>query len=253
MALTRGLEAEACPYCGEPEVADLLEVWGREFMLDTCCVGAYEAAVDELNRSERQAAAWLSSLPMSKGLWPGRGSGSLRRVVDSGAGLVLDWNLRIQQVTFRAACDFVTTHHRHSAAPVGWRFGAGVYNASDLLGVVMVGRPVARGFDPRRVVEVTRLCMADSALAWNGCSMLYGWAAREAQGRGYELIVTYVRADESAASVKAAGWVAAGEVRGRQWNSRTRPRALREAVDRMRWHRVLNSSLYGGASCLTTS
>ena len=67
---------------------------------------------------------------------------------------------------------------------------------------------MARALDCARVVEVNRLCLTTAIapeLAWNGCSQLYGWAAREARKRGFEKIITYTLESESGVSLKAAG------------------------------------------------
>ncbi|MCG7353735.1 XF1762 family protein [Roseomonas mucosa] len=84
----------------------------------------------------------------------------LRRVADTGCGqLLLDWNLQIRPVGFARVADFVRCHHAHNAAPTAWRYGAAITNGASLLGVVMVGNPVARGLMGRGTVEVNRLCI----------------------------------------------------------------------------------------------
>lgn len=107
----------------------------------------------------------------------------------------------------------------------------------------MVGNPVARGLMGRGTVEVNRLCIrrdVPRALAWNACSRLYSWAAREAEARGFERIVTYTRDDEDGGSLRAAGWVRDARVRGRSWNGRTRARTDRAPpIDKHRWSRAL--------------
>ena len=49
----------------------------------------------------------------------------------------------------------------------------------------------------------------------------------------------YTRADEPGTSLRASGWWAVARVRGRQWDTPSRRRAPREAVDRVRWERTL--------------
>lgn len=69
---------------------------------------------------------------------------------------------------------------------------------------------------------------------------MYGWAAREAETRGFERIVTYTRADEDGGSLRAAGWLQECCVRGRSWNTRTRVRTDRAPlIDKHRWSRAL--------------
>ena len=123
--------------------------------------------------------------------------------------LLLDWNPRIVTVSQARAKAFVREHHAHCPPPAGWRFGAGLCNGHELIGVVMVGRPVARRLDPARVVEVNRLCIRRDlphGLTWNACSMLYAWSAREAKARGYDRIVTYTLDSEPGTTLRAAGW-----------------------------------------------
>lgn len=106
----------------------------------------------------------------------------------------------------------------------------------DLVGVVIVGRPVSRVRDDGMTLEVTRLCTTGAS---NACSFLYGAAARAAFALGYRRIGTYIRADESGCSVAAAGWRQLGEVRGRSWNTPARPRVDKtDLVDRILFERV---------------
>lgn len=128
------LHPPRCPCCGGDLALDVHEVWDqRDFLLDACCEGAHERAVDLLNQDPRQAAELLRLLDID-GLCGHR----LRRVAeDEGAGrLVLDWRLEIRPVRYSTARDFVRQHHAHCASPPpGWKFGAGAFNGPDLIGV----------------------------------------------------------------------------------------------------------------------
>ena len=54
-------------------------------------------------------------------------------------------------MTLRDARSFVTEHHRHHRAPQGGLFAVGVCDDSEVRGVAIVGRPVARtGGHPKR-------------------------------------------------------------------------------------------------------
>jgi hypothetical protein len=231
----------ACIHCGETESVELLEVWeDRGVSVATCCEAFQEEVLYELQHPDA-ATALLRRLGIEQIT-----GHVLRRCVDDGMGhLVLDWQLRLAPIGFAAARAFVAAHHTHSRPPVGWRFGSALFNGPDMIGVAIVGRPVVRGFDPERVVEVTRLCLrrdVPEPLVWNGCSMLYGWAAREARRRGFARIVTYVREDETGASLQAAGWTNDGVAGGGQWSCRSRPRAVDPmAVRRRRWSRILRT------------
>lgn len=224
-----------CLFCNGPEHAEILEIWSpREFTMDTCCEGMHHAVNEFLAEDGKAAADWLRN----KGLDALVGHRS-RRVIDDDGHLVLDFKLEIGEVDFATAKNFVTAHHRHCKAPRGWRFGAGIKNGSELIGVVMVGRPVARMIDASRVIEVNRLCIrTDIAadLAWNACSQLYGWAAREAKKRGFEKVITYTRQDEPGTTLKAAGWTVEHTTKGRHWDAPGRPREKQgEAIGKFRW------------------
>lgn len=228
-----------CQFCGQPEVAELLEIWSaREFMIDACCEDAHHALVDFLIEEPAKAGKWVAA---QAGLSPKK---SVRRVVDNGAGqLILDWHPTLVDVTFDEACAFIARHHRHCPAPRGWRFGAGVRNGPTLIGVVTCGRPVARLIDQQRIVEANRVCVhpgVPSALVWNACSMLYGHAARQARKRGFERIITYTLASEAGTSLLAAGFEPDHLTKGRRWASPSRPRGQSTPTeDKVRWQRLL--------------
>jgi hypothetical protein len=230
---------EPCPFCGEPEILELAQAWTDHcFLLETCCETNHEAVVAEMNLDPAWATALLRRLGAEELL-----AGSLRRVADDDCDFLLDWDLVIRPVSFSAAAGFVHRHHAHCGAPTAWRFGASITNGPTLLGVVMVGNPVGRGFSGRRILEVNRLCIRRDVprpLRWNACSQLYGYAAREAERRGFERIITYTRDDEEGTSLRAAGWVLEAKVRGRSWSSRGRARRHAEApIDKTRWSRAL--------------
>jgi len=85
-----------------------------------------------------------------------------------------------------------------------WRFGVGVVNGCQLIGVATVGNPVARAFNGRGIVEVNRLCVRRdivSLLCWNAASMLYGAASRAAERAGFQSIITYTHETEDGASL----------------------------------------------------
>lgn len=223
-----------CPFCGEPEVLELFEVWGRDFMVETCCEATQDLFLESIEEVPREG--WKEICARSgvtvRGVWP-----------DSTFHLKLDFGLEFCAVTLAQAKAFVLEHHRHNAPPIGWRWGHGLMNGRDLVAVCMVGRPVARGFDPSKVVEVNRLCVRPTdppKLTWNACSMLYGAAAREAKRRGFERIVTYIREDEDGTTLKAAGWTRTARVRGRRWGCKSRPRGDKDQViDKWRYERSL--------------
>jgi hypothetical protein len=112
-------------------------------------------------------------------------------------------SLRIVPVTFRQACDFVAAHHRHHRPPRGMKFAVGVAQETELVGVAIVGRPVARHLDDGVSVEVTRTYTTGTR---NANSKLYGVSWRVARALGFQRLITYTQDGESGASLRAAGF-----------------------------------------------
>ena len=229
---------EPCMFCGGPELVELFEVWSdHNFMLKTCCEGMHEAMLYEM-QDPSDAKALLRHLQAEEIT-----GHSLRRVAETDGHLILDYNLNIQPITFSAARSFVGDHHVHNRPPAAWRFGMGTWNGDTLIGVVMVGNPVARLFNNRGILEVNRLCIRrdlDRPLVWNACSQLYGWAAREARRRGFRRIITYTREDEHATTLRAAGWTREATIRARSWHTPSRPRPNAPIpTPKVRWSRIL--------------
>ncbi len=239
-ALPPAIPAERCIFCGEPEELSLHEAWvDGNFTLATCCAGL----LDHVSAEMHADPAWARWLLRRLGAEDLTGH-ALRRVTDgAGHGPVLDFKLEVGTVSFAVARAFVERHHRHCAAPCGWRFGFAVFNGYARVGVVTVGNPVARALNGRGIVEVNRLCVRDDLdpmLKWNACSMLYAHSAREAERRGFDRIITYTREDEGGATLRAAGWSCDGPVRGRGWHGSRRSRSNVNAwIGKLRWSRTL--------------
>lgn len=130
--------------------------------------------------------------------------------------------LHHQRIDFASAADFVREHHRHHTPPVGHLFSLGAFMGEDMVGVAIVGRPVARHRDDGLTAEITRLCIREGVR--NAASFLLGKAAKAALALGFRRIGTYTLARESGASLRAAGWVSVAEVQGRSWSCPSRPR-----------------------------
>lgn len=117
-------------------------------------------------------------------------------------------------VSLREARAFVAAHHRHNEPPRGHKFSIGFAVDNELRGVVIASRPVARGLDDGRTVELIRVTTLGDR---NACSRLYGAACRAAAAMGYLRAVTYTLDTEDGASVKAAGFTRDGETAGGDW------------------------------------
>lgn len=116
---------------------------------------------------------------------------------------------------------FVSEHHRHHKPVVGHKFSIGAAENNKVVGVVIVGRPVARRRDDGMTLEVTRLCTDGTK---NVCSFLYGAAARAAFALGFKRIGTYTLPEEGGTSLRASGWKLIGERGGGSWSVPSRPR-----------------------------
>lgn len=147
--------------------------------------------------------------------------------------------LRAVPVTLRVANDFVAALHRHHPPVVGHKFSIGAARGDDLVGVVIVGRPVSRRLDNGLTLEVTRCCTDGSR---NVCSFLYGAAARAAFALGFTRIGTYTMPDEGGASLRAAGWRMLAETPGRSWSVPSRPRDDAHPLGRKwRWEATVDA------------
>ena len=129
---------------------------------------------------------------------------------------------------FAEAARFVMDHHRHHTPPQGHKFSLGAVDGGKLVGVVIVGRPVARRRDDGRTLEVTRLCTTGHK---NACSFLYGAAARAAFALGYRRIGTYILKREPGTSLVAAGWKLIGETPGKSWSVPSRKRDDKHPIE----------------------
>jgi len=159
--------------------------------------------------------------------------------------------LEIVPITLEEANDFVRRHHRSHEPVPGHKFSIGVLAhvtliALDagplgqgredirLVGVAIVGRPVARHLDNGMTLEVNRTCTDGTR---NANSMLYGACRRAAFALGYRRLVTYTHAGESGTSLIAAGYRVIAERAPRPgWDSLSRPRINRnDQVQRTLW------------------
>ena len=112
--------------------------------------------------------------------------------------------MNLAPCSIKDAQKFVGQHHRHNLPPRGGLFAAKVVEDDETIGVMIVGRPVARSLNDGYTAEVTRVCTTGAP---NAPSMLYGAARRAAKALGYKRLFTYTLASETGASLKASGWV----------------------------------------------
>jgi hypothetical protein len=144
--------------------------------------------------------------------------------------------LQVRPLPISRAKEVVGALHRHHRPPVGALFAIAAEVGGELVGCVMVGRPVARGLQDGFTAEVTRLATNGYP---NACSFLYAAAWRAARALGYRRMVTYILAEEPGTSLKAmkeGGWREVAGVRGRSWSCDSRPREDGHPLgDKVRW------------------
>ena len=80
-----------------------------------------------------------------------------------------------------------------------------------------------KDFDDGLTIEIRRVCTDGT---YNACSILYGACARCAKDMGYKRVITYTLKSEPGTSLKASGFINAGEAGGVSWNMPTRPREV---------------------------
>ncbi len=127
----------------------------------------------------------------------------------------------ITPINLDEANAYVATHHRHHKPVVGAKFSIAVSESEEVVGVAIVGRPVARRIDGGWTLEVNRCCTNGTR---NACSMLYSAAWKAAKALGYKRLITYTLPEECGASLRGSGWKLIGLRGGGNWNVKTRPR-----------------------------
>ena len=125
-------------------------------------------------------------------------------------------------ISISDAREFVNNFHRHNKAPQGGLYAVAASDGERMVGVAIVGRPVARPLDDGQTAEVTRVCVLDDAPK-GACSFLYARCWQAARALGWSRLVTYTLQSESGASLRGAGWKVVAELKARNpagWQSR---------------------------------
>jgi hypothetical protein len=128
---------------------------------------------------------------------------------------------------------FVRQFHRHNRPVTAARFAIACAKDGKIVGVAIVGNPVARLLNDGWTLEVVRVATDGHR---NACSFLYGASWRAARALGWRKLITYTRQEEGGASLRASGWKIVAEVKGRSWSCPSRPRVDRApSQDKFRW------------------
>lgn len=131
--------------------------------------------------------------------------------------------MELRPIDIEDAKAVVRRLHRHLDPPPGAKFALAAWHEGQLVGVALVGRPVARKDDEKRdIAEVTRVATDGTP---NACSFLYARAKRAAQALGYRRVKTKTLPGESGASLRAVGATFQGESAGGSWDRANRRRA----------------------------
>ena len=144
--------------------------------------------------------------------------------------------LELQPISYPEACRFISKHHRHHLPPQGWKFGIAVNDGVKVVGVITVGRPVARMLDDGWTLEVTRCCTDGTP---NAPSKLYGAAVRAAIALGYKRVITYTLQSEPGTSLLCSNWKLVGSAGGGTWNRKDRPRIDLHSIEQKQLWEVM--------------
>lgn len=141
--------------------------------------------------------------------------------------------MTLTPLTFDKACAFVARFHRHHPPSRGWLFGIAAENEATLVGVITIGRPVARHYQDGYTCEATRCCTDGTK---NACSMLYAAGWRAARAMGYRRLITYTLATEPGSLLRATGFRQVHHTRAESWDRPSRPRIdASPAVPKVLW------------------
>jgi hypothetical protein len=149
--------------------------------------------------------------------------------------------LRLKPLTRSQVNRLILEWHRHHKPVPGYRFAIGAKSGDELVGAIVVGRPVAHMTEQYEIAEATR-CVTNGHK--NACSFLYAAAARAAEAMGFYKIQTFLLEHESGVSLKAAGWTFDGYSEGGDWNrpSRGNRRTDQPQGKKQRWIKILNAA-----------
>jgi len=129
----------------------------------------------------------------------------------------------VRPITIRDADAYVAQYHRHNGKARGALLAVAAWTRLEprMVGVGILGRPVARMLQDGRTCEARGVCTDGTR---NANSFLYGALWRAARATGYRRCVSYTLASESGASLRAAGFRPVGSVKGKAWSRPSRPR-----------------------------
>ena len=102
--------------------------------------------------------------------------------------------MEMQPIGFKEACDFIWQQLHQHVPEQGWKFGIAVNDGEKIVGVITVGKPVAKYKDDGWTLEVTHCCTDGTR---NIRHKLYESALKATKAMGYKRLITYTLISEA--------------------------------------------------------
>lgn len=156
--------------------------------------------------------------------------------------------LLIRPITIKVANEFIKDFHRHHRPTIRnsgrWALAAIDLNG-EVVGVVIAGNPVSATYMDGYTLELTRLCVKESAPK-GACSFMLSKCCSIWRTMGGQKVITYTLDTESGASLKGAGWKLSGTVKPhKRWANKSKVDGIERAhleiyeLTKYRWEKVL--------------
>ncbi|MFC2953137.1 XF1762 family protein [Marinicaulis aureus] len=162
-------------------------------------------------------------------------------------------SLSIAPTTIKQANEFIKEYHRHHRPTIRscgrWALAALDYD-QNTVGVAIAGNPVSANFMDGYTIELTRLCVKESAPKGT-CSFLISTCCKIWRTMGGTRVITYTLDTESGASLKGAGWKLADSVKPhKRWQNKSRADGIMRSpleiykLTKLRWEKHLKDEYH---------
>lgn len=142
--------------------------------------------------------------------------------------------MELRPISIKDAMRIVDEWHRHLERPQGARVALAAWHDGRLVGVALIGNPIAR-LEAKHwdIAEVTRVATDGTP---NASSFLYARAKRAAQAIGFRRVRTKTLPTESGGSLRAVSAKELGTTTAQSWDRENRRREQRAPVcPKLRW------------------
>lgn len=164
---------------------------------------------------------------------------------------VLAKELIVSPITIKAANKFIKEFHRHHRPTIKnrgrWALSA-ITKTSEIVGVVIAGNPVSASYMDGQTIELTRLCVKESAPKGT-CSFLLSKCCSIWRLMGGSRVITYTLESESGVSLRGAGWKLSGTVKPHnRWKNKTKHDGIERAhleiyeITKHRWEKSIKEA-----------